>query len=240
MNDIDTLEQQLVALGSATRFPATPDLASGFWKQLGARPAARPAKPLLVGLALGAPALLVLALVVAVSPARDAAAGLVDRINIFQTDRSTEGLPTEITGRAVSLEQAETALGGPIPQPADPAFELERVLLQEFGGGSLVAVLFYSRDGGDFVLFASTASSAKGIPIGGDADVEPVAGLGKEGYWLQGQRIVQSVRDDGTVITESERVTDVNALVWDQEGRVYRIEGDMDKAEAIAIAQSLR
>lgn len=240
-NDIDFLEQQLLAAGRAIAFPPTPDVSAGFWRRLGTSPARRPRLGPLgrAGLAFAAAALVVAVAVVAVSPARDAAAGLAKRINIFETDRSTEGLPTEITGRETTLERAETALGAHILQPSDASLKLERVLLQEYGGTE-VAVLFYRGGGVDFALFASNAHVAKGIPLGADVDVEPVSGLGDEAYWLAGRRIVQSLTPGGDVATGSERVTDVNALIWDQDGYVYRIEGDMDKDRAIAIAESVR
>jgi hypothetical protein len=42
------------------------------------------------------------------------------------------------------------------------------------------------------------------------------------------------------LVVDSERVTDTNALLWAQGEELYRIEGDLEKDEAIAIAQSLR
>ncbi len=42
------------------------------------------------------------------------------------------------------------------------------------------------------------------------------------------------------MIQESVRATDVNTLLWDEDGRVFRIEGDLTLEEARKIAQSLR
>jgi hypothetical protein len=240
-SNIDFLEQQLTAISHAIDYPPTPDLASGFWRRLESSPTPAPSAQNLrfAGLAAVA-AVAAIALVVAViAPARDAAADLFDRINIFEMDRSTEGLPTDITGEPSTLEQAQTALGARILQPGDPSLRLERVLLQNYGE-VYVAVLFYQGDDTSFALFASNAFVGKGLPSGGDATAEQVDGLDGEAYWLTGRRIVQSLRSDGAVITGSERVTDANTLIWAQDEFMYRIEGDLDKDEAIAIAQSLR
>lgn len=88
-------------------------------------------------------------------------------------------------------------------------------------------------------LFASNTFAGKGIPFGEIVDVEPVTGLGNEAYWLEGRRIVQSLQPNGDLITGSERVTDANALIWEQDGYVYRIEGDLEKEQAIEIARSV-
>jgi hypothetical protein len=242
-NEFEFLENQLMTTSRAIQYPPTPDLASGFWARLTTSGVRQPASGRLrvAGfVTMGAMAVLAVAIAL-ISPARDAAADLFSRINIFETDRSTEGLPTVIPGNETTLEQAETALGANILQPSEPpGLDLERVLLQNYGGGSVVAVLFYRGDGLTFALFASNTFAGKGIPLGGIVDVEPVAGLGNEAYWLEGRRIVQSLQPNGDVITGSERVTDANALIWDQDGYVYRIEGDLEKDQAIAIARSVR
>lgn len=240
--EFEFLENQLMTASRAISFPPTPDLASGFWARLTSSPVRKPIFERLrvAGLAtMGAMAVLAVAIAL-ISPARDATADLLSRINIFETDRSTEGLPTDIPGNETTLEQAGTALGARILQPSDESFQMERVLLQNYGGGSVVAVLFYRGEGSSFALFASNTFAGKGIPLGEIVDVEPVTGLGNEAYWLEGRRIVQSLQPNGDVITGSERVTDANALIWEQDGYVYRIEGDLDKDEAIAIAHSLR
>lgn len=242
MSDLDRLQQQLTKMGSAVRYPPTPDLAAGFWRRL----EAAPRHGRLSGrLAFGAAALVAVVLaasvaIALVAPARDAAADLFHSINIFETDQPTEGLPTDIAGRETTLGDTESALGTHISLPTYPAsLELKRVLLQDYGQVN-VAALFYEGDGIPFVLFTSNAPIGKGIHPGSDVDVEPVSGVGDEAYWLQGERIVQSYRRDGSVVSASIRVTNANTLVWAQSNYVYRIEGDVQKDMAIAIAQSVR
>ena len=239
-NEFEFLENQLMATSRAIAFPLTPDLASGFWRDLAAKPAQRTwLRQLWPGLA-ALPVIALLVVIVSAGPARDAAADLVDSINFFETDRSPADFPSEVSGKESTLDQVQTAIGFGIPQPAQPeGLKLERVLLQSYGEVQ-VGVLFYRNDDVSFLLFASNAFVGKGIPTDGLASVEPVDGLGKQAYWLTGRRIVQSVGRDGNLVIGSERSTDANALLWEQGNNLYRIEGDLDKDEAIAIAHSLR
>jgi hypothetical protein len=240
MMNNESLEQQLTAFGRAARYPATPDLTASFWQRLEASKRER-ATPrfALAGLALAVVVATIALTFALAAPARDAAADLFHRINIFQTSQSTEGLPTDIQGRPVTLEQAQTALGAKIAQPSYPANEeIDHVLLQTLGS-TVSAAVFYTGDE-DFVLFASSAGAGKGIPIGQSIDVEQVDGFGGEAFWVQGRRIVVSLGAGGAIIYGTERVTETNALVWERDRSVYRIEGNLTKDEAIRIAQSVR
>ena len=242
MSNVDRLEEQLMTLGRGVQYPPTPDLPAAFWRRLESAP--RPAtqlRRLAFGGAAFAAVVIAVALGIAlIAPARDAAADLFHSINIFETTQSTEGLPTDISGREVTLGDAEAALGAHILRPASPAaLDLQKVLLQDYGQVK-VAALFYSSDDIAFVLFTSNAPVGKGINPGSGATVEPVSGVGDEAYWLQGQRIVQSYNPDGSVVSGSIRVTNANTLVWSEGSSVYRIEGDVQKDAAIAVAQSVR
>jgi hypothetical protein len=242
MSNDDRLEEELMTMGRGVQYPPTPNLPAAFWKRLESAPRRRvPVRRLAFGGTAVAAAVFAVALGIAlVAPARDATADLFRSINIFETNQSTEGLPTDISGREVTLSNAEAALGAHIPQPTSPAsLELKKVLLQDYGQVK-VAALFYSGDSIAFVLFTSNAPIGKGIHPGSGATAEAVSGVGDEAYWLQGQRIVQSYNPDGSVVSASIRVTDANTLVWSQGGYVYRIEGAMQKDTAIAIAQSVR
>lgn len=240
-SNTNRLEQQLMTFSSATKYPSTPDLASGFWRRLEATQLRRPAPRLaFAGAALAAIVVAVSVTIALAAPARDAAADLFHRINIFETSQSIEGLPTDITGTETTLAEAERALGPPLLTPTYPDdLQIQRVLLQDFGRVKTVAI-FYDGADATFVLFASNSPVGKGIPLGGSVDVESVDNVGDEAYWLVGRRIVQSEEPDGGVIIGSERVTDINALVWSQLGYVYRIEGNLEKDGAIRIAQSVR
>lgn len=240
MSNTDRLEQQLMTFSQATQYPPTPDLASGFWRRLEATQERRPASRLaFAGASLAAVVVAIAATIALAAPARDAAADLFHRINIFETSQSTEGLPTEITGTETTLTAAETALGAHIAQPTYPVgLTVDRVLRQSFGQVTTIAV-FYRGDT-NFVLFVSNAPVGKGLLLGGTADAEQVDDLPGEAYWLIGRRIVESLNANGGPVLGSERVTDENTLVWVRDRFVYRIEGDVGKDEAIRIAQSVR
>lgn len=242
MSNTDRLEQQLMTFASAAKYPPTPDLASGFWQRLESTQTRRPTSRFaFAGAGLAAVVVAVSVTIALAAPARDAAADLFHRINIFETSQSLEGLPTNITGTETTLADAQTALGEqPILKPTYPeGLDVQRVLLQEFDRVKTVAI-FYTGDDASFVLFASNSPVGKGIPLESTVNVESVTEVGSEAYWLVGRRIVQSEEEDGGVILGSERVTDVNALAWSQGGYVYRIEGNLEKDEAIRIAQSVR
>ncbi|MEX1157766.1 MAG: DUF4367 domain-containing protein, partial [Thermomicrobiales bacterium] len=110
---------------------------------------------------------------------------------------------------------------------------------QDFGSAK-AAVLFYNAPGEtQFALFVTNSNVGKGLPTGGSSTAEPVDGVGNDAYWLEGERIVQYYGLDGNVISQSVRVTAANTLVWDEDGFVYRIEGNVSRDEAVRIAQSM-
>ena len=235
--EIDMLEQDLVLLSGAVRYPATPPIATAVAARLQARPQRRMAPAWRLA---GAAAVLVAALalaVTAIAPAREAVADLFDRINIFETDEVPPGLTYEIEGQEVPPEEAEFAVGFDLllPRGQSP----QRVLLQEFGAVKAAALFFEPPARPGYVLFETNARMGKGIPTGG-ADAVPVPGLGGEAYWLTGLRIVQYENLAGDVIYESRRITDQNTLIWSRAGFVFRIEGPLEKDEAVEIARSLQ
>lgn len=249
------LESELERLARAVVYPDTPSMASAvrrrleadveatpraWWPRLGGRPAlalAAIAAAVVLALALGA-----------WSPGREAVADFFDRLRIFQSEESPEGLPRDISGTPVSQSQAEIALGFVLKRPTYPqGLELERVLLEEFPGFRAGVLFYKAPDGSTFALFETEGVVAKELPSAGargevpeGTAAEPVSGLGREAYWLEGVRIVTYGNDQGDLIRISRRVTDANTLVWDDGEAIYRIEGDLSMAEAIAIALSLR
>jgi len=246
--EIDRLERDITLLSQAMAFPETPSLVDRVRTRIGAERAARAPAPswklALTGVAAAAVALAFVAGVLA--PARDAVADLFDRINVFETEEVPEDLTRDIAGTPLSLEGAEEAIGFPIRLPTYPEpLEPDKVLLQDFGQVKAAVLFFRHPDGTPFALFETNASVGKGLPAVGKGIVDPsqaqpVSGVGKEAYWLTGLRIVQYYDLDGSVIQESVRATDVNTLLWDENGYVFRIEGDLSQDEAEEIAKSLR
>jgi len=233
--EIEILDGDLVLLSRALRYPVTPDLTGAASERLRERRLApsgwRVAAAVLVALAA------LVAGVAIVAPAREAVADLFDMINIFGIDQVPRGLPYEIKGREVTLEVARDALGF---EPALPAgAQPSKVLLQEFAEVGAVAIYFDPANEPGYVLFETTGRVGKGVPKG-DEEAEFVAGLGAEAYWLTGLHLVQYQNVYGDVVYESRRVTDQNTLIWSRDGFVFRIEGPLEKEDAVAIAASLR
>ena len=233
--EIEILEQDLVLLSRALRYPTTPDLTAAVSERLRERKFA-PSGWRVAAAALAALAALVAGVAI-VAPAREAVADLFDRINIFEVDQVPPGLTYEIQGREVSLEVARDALGF---QPALPAgAHPSKVLLQEFGEVKAVALFFDPVNGPGYVLFETNGRVGKGVPTGGE-EAALVEGLGAEAYWLTGLHLVQYLNVYGDVVYESRRITDQNTLIWARGGFVFRIEGPLQKEVAVAIAESLR
>jgi Domain of unknown function (DUF4367) len=242
--EIEHVEHFVVALSRATVYPETPDLAAGFWSRLEAsRARQRLASPLsLAGVALAAALVTAFALIGNVTPARDAAADFFDRIGISETNEPLTGLPTEVRGEETTLNEAELALGRRIAQPTYPqGLVLDRVIHQDFEPVQAAALYYEKPNGEQFVLFVVNGLVSKGLPIDSDlSDAEEVEWPGVvEGYWLTGPRRVEYRDPEGNVIPESARQTGENTLLWQHDNLVYRLEGPLDKDEAILIAQSL-
>ncbi len=247
--EIDALERELTLLGRAAVYPATPPIARAVGRRLAQRPvASRPAPAWSLAGALLAGLFVTLAVLIGtVAPARQAVADLFDKINIFATTQSPEGLPREISGTEASLAEAERSLDTKLRLPTYPEqVPLKRVLVQEFGPVKVAVMFFSLPDGRSFALFETNASAGKGVPAIGKGipangvRVVAVSGLGDEAYWLEGLRITQYYDAQGNVIPESLRATDVNTLLWSEFGFVYRLEGDLSQDEAVRIARSLR
>jgi hypothetical protein len=241
---MERLENDIALLGRAMVFPDTPSLATRIRARIESPDSGRAQSPrwqlALTGLAA---AIVALALITGVAaPARDAVADIFDRINIFEVDEVPPDTTRDITGIELSLEAAEDAVDFPLllPNDAPP----DRVLLQDFGQVKS-AVLFHRHDNGTpYALFETNTAVAKGLSVGKgvleEGQAEPVEGLGSEAYWLTGLRLVQYYNLDGAVLQDSVRATDVNTLLWNEGGRIFRIEGDLTQEEATTIAHSLR
>ena len=70
--------------------------------------------------------------------------------------------------------------------------------------------------------------------------VEAVAVDGAPGYWIEGERhFLAYLAPDGTWIEDSIRGVG-NTLLWGRDGVTYRLEGEFERGEAIALAGTLR
>jgi hypothetical protein len=246
--EMERVEQDLRLLSHATIYPATPPLAQAVRRRLEGETRYKPQQASIWQLALmGIAATVVLAAAIAgsVTPARHAVADFFDRINIFETDEPLAGVPTEIPGTPVTLEEAATRLGFAIKLPEYPVgLRPERVLLQEFvvdfGPSKAVVMFFTHPNGTPFLLLETNERVGKGIPTDGTATARLVSDFGSEAYWIEGPHTVQYYDEQGDVIPESVRLTGENTLIFVSSDHVFRIEGDLSQEEVMKIAQSLR
>ena len=240
----------LDALLAAARpaFPPTPELATAVMRRLAAppRPARRPVFRLALVLAVTA-ALLLGGLAVAgafgVGPLRILFAESLPSPNVPDTP-----LGTRLSlGREVTLDELRAASDLPLLVPAelgepDEAYRLSTGIvsfvyrqtdaLGELGNsaiGLLVMEIPGSIDPGLIgkIVFESE-STLEEVRIGSGS-----------GYWIGGEpHILRYLEPDGTDGSERSRIVG-DALVWEQDGVVFRIESALGRDATIALASSL-
>jgi hypothetical protein len=216
------LERALVALGAELEFPPTPDLAGAVRARLG-RPRWR--RPLVFAVAVAA---LAIGIAMAVPPARSAI------LRFFHIGSATiERVETLPPARQRPLV---AGLGPPVAHPT----------LRVPPG--VVAKRYYSRPGvnaallryrGRPVLLAEISGQqldlAKKV-VEKQTIVEPVD-LGEAGLWLEGPQHVL-IWHFNTLHVVPTRLAG-NVLVWLRNGITYRLEGDLSKAEMLALARKI-
>jgi hypothetical protein len=242
VTEFENLENDLAAVGRAARYPATPDLAAGFWQGTAASgPDARFGRsPAWLGaLAAG---VAVIALVVVAGTGRDAAADLFDRINVFSTSEPLDGLPEGLPGEEVSIPEATAELGRPIEQPQYPeGVAPEGAVLLDFGEVKAVVIGYAQPGMPEFSLWVTNAHVGKGLAEDSGVRAETVSWPGAaQAYWFDGPHRLEFRKPSGQVVEESARRTVGNTLVWERDGYVYRLEGELERDEAIRVAQSLQ
>lgn len=73
-----------------------------------------------------------------------------------------------------------------------------------------------------------------------DTAVERVTVDGASGYWIEGERhVIAYIAPDGTRIEDSVRAVG-KTLLWARDGVTYRLEGELTRDQAIALAETLR
>jgi hypothetical protein len=196
---------------------------------------------------LGAAAAVVAAIVVlSVPTSRDAVA------DFFGVEGSqVEPLPTPVPGTTAT----------PLPTPADIASGLQPGSLadaeERLGFAPLlprgaqpdatflityadqpVAILRF----GDFDLWetrlVAEGSFGKGVPTAGR--VEDLTVGGAPARWITGApHLVYFLQPDGRYLESSLRTVEKSTLIWNDGGTFFRMETDLSRADAVAIAESL-
>lgn len=232
------VERALLELGREIEFPPTPHLAAAVAERLrvGPRPARRLGllrRPLVVALAALA---LAVGAAFAIPPARSAILELfgLRGVTIERVERRPVFDPE--TGRRlgvpVSLDEARrlAAFTPLAPREDDVRVTLDRrIPAVSFSWNDRRLVLTQFR--GEATPFveksAGPGTRIEFVPVGDSP-----------GYWLTGERHRVVFRDARGRILESRAAG--NVLLWERGGVTLRLEGARTKAEALAIAGTLR
>jgi hypothetical protein len=148
--------------------------------------------------------------------------------------QSGASLPGE---RRMSLAEARQHVSFPILVPAALGRPSEVVV----SDGGRVASLIYRRTPYGLVRMDEFAGHLdpvffqKFIHVG---DVTVVRVNGRKGMWVKGPHVLMYVTRDGTPAVASARLTTGNTLIWGNRQVALRLEGNLSKTEALAIAGS--
>lgn len=239
------LERSLVLLGRELEVPETPDVASRVVAGLGRAPRRTPARR---RLALAFAAVLAAALLatLAIPDARSALARLfgIGAVRIELVDElppvAADPVELELTlGERVSLVQARRRAGFPLLELAEAPSSVhlgERGTVWFVHGPPTAVRLLVAQTPGVAVdepaLFKKLATQG--------TEVADVTVRGARGFFLSGRpHLVFLVDASGEVVGESARLAQ-QVLVWEEDGRTVRLEGDFSREEAIALAEELR
>lgn len=244
------LERQLLALGRGLDAPQAPDL----WPAVQARLAAGPVpqrfrkrRALVLAFAVLAAAV---AAAFAVPPARTA---ILDWLGLrgVRIERVPERPRAPIgadlgLGRPVSLAEARRLAGYRVLVPSLTGFERpSEVWFGPSLPGGQVAFVYRRSDPRDPRILLTQFRAEPGFQYigklaGPGTRIEPVTVNGEPGYWLEGEpHAFLFVDPQGRTRDETLRLAG-NTLLWQHGALTLRLEGAGTKAEALAIARTMR
>jgi hypothetical protein len=240
---VSVLEQRLVELGPALDVPEAPDLAPRVLARMGSR--RRTSRRGLV-LAFAVVAIAALLATLAIPDARSALLRFLqiggERIELVDKLPEVSPTPPELDlmlGLRVPLAEARR-------RAAFDLLELDDGPDSVYVGDRGTVWFLYGRPDAARLLVAQTprlgvdeAFLLKKLVASGTS-VERVFVRGEPAYFLSGEpHAVLLVGRDGIPITETARLAR-DVLVWEEDGRTVRIEGELTREEALALAESLR
>jgi hypothetical protein len=246
---VPDLEQELTDLSAAIAWPPTPRLRI-------LPPVQR--RSALPRWALAVAAALVIAVGALVyTPTRDAIANF---LNLHTVVHRVTSLPTPSTragqslglGRPTTLSEAQSRLTWhiTIPQTLGQPDAVYLALPPTGPSGGEVTLVYTTSPGikpsgqtGVALLVTEARGTVNeqffGKTIGPDATIESVEVNGHEGWWISGEPHSFVFTDaNGNPYFDTLRLA-TNTLLLDDNGTVIRVEGDMTKAQALQIANSL-
>jgi hypothetical protein len=238
------LEQELRRLSGEIDVPAPPDVTVVVRRRI-AEPAPRRPAPLASGwwswVTLAAVLVAVVAVAFAIVPQVRATAGDLFRFAGVDVQWGEPAAPAAPVAPLPSqrdiadIDAAQRSAAFPIGVPGSLGAP-DRVLVAD--GGRVVSLLYGASgdairldefDGMLDPVFAKTVGSA----------ATHVDVLGADGLWFSEPHSVTYVGRDGRLFDESARLSGAT-LIWQSVDVTYRLEGNLDLAEARAIAESVR
>jgi hypothetical protein len=241
---VSVLEQRLVELGRALDVPEAPDLAPRVLARIEAPRGRAPRRKLVLALATVAVAALVATL--AIPEARSALLRFLqigsERIELVDQLPEVSPTPPELDltlGLRVPLAEARRSAGFDLLELGDEPHSV-------YVGDRGTVWFLYGRPDAPRLLVAQTPRLGvdedfilKKLVTAGTS-VEQVFVRGKPAYFLSGEpHAVLLVGPNGTPVTETARLAR-DVLVWEEDGRTVRIEGELTREEALELAESLR
>ena len=233
------LSRRLDDLGPWLEFPATPDLAASVIPRLRRRRRVRR------GLAVALAALALGGAILAASPgARSAVADWlgIGGVRVVEVD----DLPVApvrdepFLGRRVTLAEARRRVDFPILLPDGQ--RPDAVYVRSIPSGGAVTLVYGSPRRPRLLLSQWVGATYEPVllkTLGPRTDYESVDVEGGRGLWISGSpHAVFSIGRDGDEIEETLYLAG-NVLVWERGRRSFRLEADVGRDDAVAVARSL-
>jgi hypothetical protein len=261
----DWMEEMLVNAVGAVEYPATPDIVAGVRARLASaesssRRRTPPVQRWAPAFVAGA-VLIVVGFLVALAVSQETRDAVADFLGLGVEGEEIAILPTPGPGETPtplpSPRPIET-YATPIPagalrarvgfEPATPAGSGEPAAsyVADFAGVEIVILSYERFDLWQVRLEGETFGKGIGVFEKGAFTkearvIEQLQVNGELAYWIgNGSHIVRFVDARGTVVTGSERTVERNTLVWrSATGMNYRLETDLSRDEALALAESL-
>ena len=260
----DVLERALTSLASEVEFPPTPDLTARVVAAINTRgPARRDAKAirpqpapqrrrLWPALATAAVVLFAAAMIAAPGARR----AVADFLGIGGVRITVDEPPADPTppgsklglGERVTLAEAEARAAFPLrfPTTLGPP---DAVYVAEAEGFDQVTFAYDPAEGlpaapghQEGLLLAQFQGEPEGDYVKklifGDPAVDEVMVRGTRGIWVEGPHQISYIGPKGTLETDSTRLS-AGALIWEEDGITYRLESDLSKREAVALAEAI-
>jgi hypothetical protein len=241
---VNEFERELAALSNAVEWPDTPDLAPFVAGRLGETPR----RPGLARRPLASAVAVVLAAVLAVLAVPPARTAILDWLGIggARIVRVDELPPLpvhqdlEVLGRPATLAEARALAGFPFADPPRDEPEPDEVRLAP---GLRVSYLW--RDGADARVIVTQFPGRVGDPallkkLAGDATrIDRFTVDGDTAVWLEGgPHVVLFVAPDG-LIRDDHGWLAGNTLLVDRDGTTVRVEGALDRADAVDLVRAM-